>query len=185
MRFRTGSKYPELYITYREAVPIKGVSDQNFIMLEAQLKGDIPLKILGTTFYRFGGGGFPLAKAIDYPDYKSFSGNFLNLGGTDLLGFYLIQYYRNTTDQYFAEAHIEHHFGGFLFNKIPGIRKLKLDEVVGFHFLYTPVRGAYYQVNAGLANILKIIRVDFVAGFDDNLIHEFGGRVACVLDFRR
>jgi hypothetical protein len=185
MRFRTGSKYPELYITYREAVPIKGVSDQNFIMLEAQLKGDIPLKILGTTFYRFGGGGFPLAKAIDYPDYKSFSGNFLNLGGTDLLGFYLIQYYRNTTDQYFAEAHIEHHFGGFLFNKIPGIRKLKLDEVVGFHFLYTPVRGAYYQVNAGLANILKIIRVDFVAGFDDNLIHQFGGRVACVLDFRR
>ena len=186
LRFRTGSKYPELFITYKEAIPIKGASDQNFIMLEAQLKGSVPLKLLGTTFYRFGGGGFPLAKAIDYPDYKSFSGNFLNLGGTDLLGFYLIQYYRNTTDQYFAEAHIEHHFGGFLLNKIPGIRTLKLDEVVGFHFLYTPVRKEYYQVNVGLANILKIIRVDFVAGFGDSpLIHQFGGRVACVLDFRR
>jgi len=186
LRFRTGSKYPTLNITYKEAIPIKGVSDQNFIMLEAELKGNIPLKILGTTFYKFGGGGFPLAKAIDYPDYKSFSGNFLNLGGTDLLGFYLIQYYRNTTDQYFAEAHIEHHFGGFLLNKIPGIRTLKLDEVAGFHFLYTPVRKEYYQVNVGLANIFKIIRVDFVAGFgDNNLIHQFGARVACALDFRR
>ncbi len=184
-KYRMESKYPELFITYKEAIPIKGVSDQNFIMLEAQLKGNIPMKLLGTMFYRFGGGGFPLNKAIDYPDYKSFSGNFLNLGGTDLLGFYLIQYYRNTTDQYFAEAHVEHHFGGFLFNKIPGIRKLKLDEVVGFHFLYTPVRKQYFQLNVGLANIFKIIRVDFVAGFDDQLIHEFGGRVAIALDFRR
>ena len=185
VRFRTGSKYPELFISFKEAVPINKVSDQNFIFLEAQLKGEIPLKILGTTFYRFGGGGYPINKAIDYPDYKSFSGNFLNLGGTDLLGFYLIQYYRNTTDQYFAEAHVEHHFGGFILNKIPGIRKLKLDEVLGFHFLYTPVRKEYYQINVGLANIFKIIRVDFVAGFEDQTVHQFGGRVAIALDFRR
>jgi len=184
-RWRMGSKYPELHIKYKEAVPIGTFSDQNFIFLEAQLTGDIPLKLFGTTFYRFGGGGFPINKAIDYPDYKSFSGNFLSLGGTDLLGFYLLQYYRNSTDQYFAEAHIEHHFGGFLFNKIPGIRTLKLDEVVGFHFLYTPTRKEYYQLNVGLANIFKIIRVDFVAGFEDQLIHQFGGRVALVLDFRR
>ena len=177
MRYRTGSKYPELFISFKEAVPINHVSDQNFIFLEAQLKGEIPLKILGTTFYRFGGGGFPLNKAIDYPDYKSFSGNFLSLGGTDLLGFYLIQY--------FAEAHIDHHFGGFLFNKIPGIRKLKLDEVVGFHFLYTPIRKEHYQLNVGLANIFKIIRVDFVAGFGEHTVHQFGARVAIALDFRR
>ena len=184
-KYRMESKYPELDLIYKEAIPIKGVSDQNFVMLEAQLKGNIPMKLLGTMFYQFGGGGFPLNKAIDYPDFKSFSGNFLNLGGTDLLGFYLIQYYRNSTDQYFAEAHIEHHFGGFLFNKIPGIRVLRLDEVVGFHFLYTPVRKQYFQLNVGLANIFKIIRVDFVAGFDDQLIHQFGGSVAIALDFRR
>ncbi|HWB64674.1 MAG TPA: DUF5686 family protein, partial [Chitinophagales bacterium] len=130
-------------------------------------------------------GGFPYVKSIDYPDYKHFSGNFLNLGGTDLLGFYLIQYYRNSTDQYFAEAHIEHHFGGFLFNKIPGIRKLKLDEVLGFHFLYTPVRKEYFQLNVGLANIFKVFRADFVAGFLGDTKYSFGGRVAFLLDFRR
>ena len=83
---------------------------------------------------------------------------------------------------YFAEAHIEHHFGGFLFNKIPGIRTLKLDEVVGFHFLYTPARKQYFQLDIGFANILKVLRVDFVAGFGAQK-HEqyFGGRMALAL----
>jgi len=71
-----------------------------------------------------------------------------------------------STNLYFAEAHVEHHFGGFLFNKIPGIRKLKLGEVLGFHFLYTPTRQQYFQIDAGIDNIFKLIRVDFVTGFD-------------------
>ncbi len=184
-RFRLGSDYPELLIIYKRAIPIKGFSDQNFDFLEAQLEGNIPMKLFGTMFYRFGGGGFPTHKAVDYPDYKHFAGNFLSTGGTDLLGFYLIRYYRHSTDLYFAEAHIEHHFGGFLFNKIPGIRKLKLDEVLGFHFLYTPARKEYFQLNVGLANIFKILRVDFVAGFLGETVYHFGGRAAIVFDFRR
>ncbi len=165
VKFRVGSKYPELLLMYKRAIPIKGVSDLDYDFLEAQLAGNIPLKIVGTLFYRLGGGGFPTNKRVEFSDYKHFAGNFLNQGGTDLLGFYLTRYYRYSTNLYFAEAHIEHHFSGFLFNKIPGIRKLKLDEILGFHFLYTPVRKQYLQVNAGLGNILKVLRVDFVAGF--------------------
>ncbi len=182
MRIREESKYPELSLVYKKAIPISGVSDQNFDFLEAHLQGYIACGLLGTLRYNLGGGGFPNHTAIDYPDYKHFYGNFLNLDGGDLLGFYLIQYYRNSTDLYFAEAHIEHHFGGFIFNKIPGIRKLKLDEVVGFHFLYTPVRGQYFQINAGIANILKIVRVDFVAGFMGQTVHQYGARVAIPLN---
>lgn len=184
-RFRIGSKYPTLVIGYTKSIPIKGFSDGNFDEIGAHLRGYISEKLFGTTHYSFGGGGFPNHKSVSYADYKHFSGNFLNLGGTDLLGFYLVRYYRHSTDLYYAEAHIEHHFGGFLFNKIPGIRTLKLDEVLGFHFLYTPTRKEYFQLNAGLANILKILRVDFVAGFLGETVYHFGGRVAIVFDFRR
>ena len=142
------------------------------------------MKLFGTNYYSFGGGGFPNHSAIDYPDYKHFYGNFLNTGGSELLDFYLIQYYRNSTDLYFAEAHIEHHFGGFIFNKIPGIRKLKLDEVLGFHFLYTPTQKEYFQINAGLANIAKVLRVDFVAGFLGHTQYRFGARIAIPFNFR-
>ncbi|MDB5284068.1 MAG: hypothetical protein JWO06_3143 [Bacteroidota bacterium] len=185
MRIRTGSKYPELQFIYKRSISIKGFSDQDFDYLEAQLQGYLPEGLFGTTHYRFGGGGFASHKAVDYPDYKHFYGNFLNTGGTDMLGFYLLQYYRNSTDLYFAEAHIEHHFGGFLFNKIPGVRTLKWGEVLGFHFLYTPTRKEYFQLDAGIDNIFKIIRVDFVAGFLGETVYHFGARVGIVLDFRR
>lgn len=181
-RFRTGSKWPELLITYKKSIAIKGFSDLNFDFLEAQLEGNIPMKLAGTMYYRFGGGGFPNHKNVAYPDYKHFYGNFFSQGGTDLLGFFLLRYYRHSTNVYFAEGHIEHHFGGWLFNKIPGIRKLKLDEVVGFHVLYTPTRQQYLQVDVGIANILKVLRVDFVAGFGSQKnVRYFGGRLALAL----
>ncbi|MBL0310823.1 MAG: carboxypeptidase-like regulatory domain-containing protein [Bacteroidetes bacterium] len=181
-RFRIdNSKYPELYLTWRKAIPIKGFSDQNFDMLEIQMRGEIPMKLLGTTHYQLGGGGFPNTRSITYADYHHFYGNFITYGKTDLLGFYLIRYYRHSTSKYFTEAHIEHHFGGFFFNKIPGIRTLKLGEVVGFHFLYSPTRGAYYQLDAGIDNIFKIMRVDFVAGWGQT-VHNIGGRVAFLLN---
>lgn len=181
-RFRTGSKWPELLIVYKRAVSIKDFSDLDYDYLEGQLEGNIPMKLFGTMHYRFGGGGFPTRKRIEYSDYKHFYGNFFQQGGTDLLGFYLVRYYRYSTNLYFAEAHVEHHFGGFLFNKIPGIRTLKLDEVVGFHFLYTPARKQYFQLDIGFANILKVLRVDFVAGFGAQK-HEqyFGARLALAI----
>lgn len=182
MKFRVGSKYPELILIYKRSIPINGFSDLNFDFLEAKLYGSIPLKLAGTMFYRLGGGGFASRKKVDYADYKHFYGNFLTQGGTDLLGFFLTKYYKHSTDKYFAEAHIEHHFGGFLFNKIPGIRTLKLDEVIGFHFLYTPTRHQYFQLDVGIANIFKLLRVDFVTGFQEKNVYLFSGRIGINLN---
>ena len=186
VKFRVGSKYPELTVEYRRAIPIKGFSDLDYDFFEAQLFGVIPMKIAGTMHYRFGGGGFPTHKNVSFADYKHFYGNFLTQGGTDMLGFYTLHYYKHSTNLYFAEAHLEHHFGGFLFNKIPGIRTLKLDEILGFHFLYTPTRKQYFQVDAGISNILKVLRVDFVAGFGSKKGEQyFGGRMALAISVIR
>lgn len=177
------TNYPELFLFYKKAIPVDGFTTINYDFLEARLTGKIPMKLLGTMFYRFGGGFFPNHKVADYEDYKDFYGNFLNTDGTDLLGFYLIRYYRMSTDEYFSEAHIEHHFKGFFLNKIPGVRKLKLGEVLGFHFLYTPTRQQYFQIDAGIDNIFNIARVDFVTGFDGQTVRRFGIRVGISLGF--
>jgi hypothetical protein len=173
-------------LIYKKAFGIKNFSDINFDFLEAQVEGRWPMKLFGTMHYRFGGGGFASAQRVDYNDFKHFFGNFLTQGETDLLGFFTIKYYTHSTNRYFAEAHIEHHFDGFFFNKIPGFRKLKLEEVIGFHFLYTPTRKQYFQLDLGIENILKIFRVDFVTGFGSTKgEYYFGGRVGMALDLRR
>jgi hypothetical protein len=95
------------------------------------------------------------------------------------------------SDRY-AAANVDHYFNGFLFNKIPLIKKLKLREVITGKILYGGVRdennptmdgsqikfpsdpvsgvnntytlGAapYAEVSAGIANIFKLLRVDVV-----------------------
>jgi hypothetical protein len=186
VRFRTSSKYPELTLIYKHSVPIKGFSDLNFNFIESRIAGNISFKMGGTLHYRLAGGGFPYVKRIEYPDYRHFYGNFLNQGETDLLGFFGIGYYRHSTSQYFAEAHLEHHFGGILLGRIPGINKLKWYEVLGFHALYTPVRKQYFQMDVGLENIFKILRADFIAGFGSGpKQYYFGARLGLAISFER
>lgn len=186
VRFRTSSKYPELTLIYKHSIPIKGFSDLNYNFIESRLAGNVSFKMGGTLHYRLAGGGFPYVKRIEYTDYRHFSGNFLNQGETDLLGLFGIGYYRHSTNQYFAEANLEHHFGGILLGRIPGINKLKLYEVLGFHFLYTPARKQYFQLDVGLENIFKVLRADFVAGFGSgHKEYYFGARLGLAISIER
>lgn len=185
-KIRTDSKYPELTVLYRKAIAIKGFSDINYDYLEGYLDGKIEMKQAGVSFYKFGGGWYPNRKRMEFSDYKHFSGVFLNQGNNDLLGFYNIGFYRHSTNQYFAEAHLEHHFNGLFFSKIPGINKLKLKEVLGGHMLYTPTRKQYFQLDVGIENIFKILRADFVTGFGSG--HKefyFGGRIGLTIEVIR
>jgi hypothetical protein len=83
-----------------------------------------------------------------------FSNNTLN-------SFFNLPYYQFSTTENFLEAHYEHHFAGFFFQKIPAIRKLKWQVVAGSHLLYTESNKEYLEVTAGIENIFKIARVDW------------------------
>jgi hypothetical protein len=93
---------------------------------------------------------------------------------------------------HFAAVNMDYYFNGFIFNKIPLLKKLKLREVVSAKILFGGVRDEnnpykneavfkfpvdnttgnpttfsmnqkpYIEVSAGIANIFKLIRVDVV-----------------------
>ena len=52
-------------------------------------------------------------------------------------------------------------------NKIPLIRKLKLDEIIGANFMTTNTMPAYFEVYAGLTKF-NLVRIDFAASFTRN-----------------
>ncbi len=92
-----------------------------------------------------------------------------------------LDFYEFVTDTY-ASLHLEHHFNGRLFARIPFMRKLNLRTVVGFRTVWgrlseenillnttnnlaqidlqAPKNTPYYEYSIGIANILKILRVD-------------------------
>ncbi|GIV35195.1 MAG: membrane protein [Chitinophagales bacterium] len=174
-----GSKYPRISLTYKKSIPGILSSDLNFDFLELELADRVSLGIAGNTTYSVKAGTFINSNTLYLMDYKHFYGNKTWFGihyreGFQLLDYYAsdstARYFKVSTTRPFVEVHFEHNFDGFLFNKIPGIRKLKLQAVAGIHFLYSADYRDYFEVNAGIENILRILRVDFIFGFSS--VHE-------------
>jgi len=108
------------------------------------------------------------------------------------LNSYNMMNFMEFVSDHYAAASVDHYFNGFLFNKIPVIKRLKLREVITGKILYGGVRKEndpfqnastfqfpvdtktglpatyalssqpYAEVSAGIANIFKLIRVDLV-----------------------
>jgi hypothetical protein len=105
----------------------------------------------------------------------------------------LMNFLEFVSDQY-ASVSIDHSFNGFIFNKIPLLKHLKLREIITFKALYgslgntnnpdhqddlfeLPVDAAgtpltytlsskpYIEAGVGLSNIFRIFRVDFIKRF--------------------
>lgn len=161
----SGSKYPKLNLAYRKAIP--GLNTQvNYDLLMASADDDIRLGLLGTFSYRVKAGYFLNNKTMYFMDYHHFNGNQTILANPNYLSsFKLLPYYAYSTKNWYTEVHAEHHFNGFLFNKIPLLKKTKFQEVVGFHALFNDKLDQYYEVNFGIEKIFQIIRVDYVVGY--------------------
>ena len=59
----------------------------------------------------------------------------------------------------------EHHFDGFIVNKLPLLRKTKLQAVGSVNYLRAGTVDNYVEIGIGLEHILKILRVDFYTSF--------------------
>lgn len=163
-KLNLGSQWPFFSLLYRKGWnPGWGnVAYSSFDFIEAGLRYELSLKMLGKTKLSVSAGKFWNNDEIRFPDYYHFKGNQTLLRRSDLLEqFSILNYYSNSTAREFLQGHIEHNFGGFLLNKIPGIRKLKLQEIVGAHYAHTTEHGNYAEISAGFDNLFRILRFDF------------------------
>lgn len=164
----SGSKYPRLSVGYKKALPYLNAK-ADYDLASAAISDDIKLGLFGNFSYRVKGGAFLSNKNMYFMDYKHFLGNQTIVNTSDYLNsFRLLPYYTFSTKQWYVEAHAEHHFNGFIINKIPLIKKLKVQEIVGGHFLANDKLSNYYEINFGLDKIFKIIRFDYVLGYAPN-----------------
>lgn len=162
-KINMGSSWPLMEFTYTRAW---GQEDNyaQYSRIHASISGQVSLGILGNTQWRASAGKYLDQTQVFTPDLFHYPGNevYIHSGGFD--SFFLMPYYEFSSTLPFAEGHLEHGFGGFIFNKIPGIRRLKISEYVGLHVLVQEGRRAYLELNAGLVKrVFKVIplRVDF------------------------
>jgi hypothetical protein len=157
------NKFPVITLDYRKAIKITGY-DADYDFAKASITGIFNLKLLGKTQYSVSVGKFLTQKDVGFMDYYHFNGDQILFSSFALSSFHLLDYYKYSTTGPFAEAHVEHHFEGFILNKIPVLRKLKLDEIVGANFMSTQTMPQYYEVFVGITKF-NVIRVDFAESF--------------------
>lgn len=159
------SKYPRLSVTYKRAFPVLNTS-ADYDLLSAAVSDRIRIGMLGNLAYRVRGGGFLDTKKLYFMDFKYFLGNQTIFNTNDYLSsFRLLPYYTFSADRWFSEVHAEHHFQGFIIGQIPLLKKLKMQEVVGAHFLTSNKLKYYYEINFGMEKIFRILRFDYVLAY--------------------
>jgi hypothetical protein len=160
----TGSKYPIINIGYRKA--IAGLNTQaDYDLVRASVSDDLKLGLFGMLSYYGGGGYFLNAKKMYFMDYKHFDGNQTIMTTRYNRSFFLLPYYAYSSNDWWVQAQAEHHFNGFIFNKIPLLKKLPAKEVVGVRYLSNEKITSYYEINFGLEEIFKILRVDYILSY--------------------
>ena len=166
-KINIGSKWPTMILGYSRTFDEVFGSDVNYSRWRFAVTDIVRFKLAGQFNYRVGMGGFIHNELTQIPDYQHFNGNISHIATEYLNSFQLLPIYEfSNISKFYVLAHIEHHFNGFLTNKIPGFRKLNWYLVAGlstFHYEKTN----YLEYFVGLENILKNLRIDYYWGRKD------------------
>ncbi len=179
---RYGSKYPIIRLGYRKAFGTS-FTDTDFDRWYMRVNDKIGLKNLGVSDLTVEVGGFFNTSKMYFLDYKHFNGNQtlfilqpgmneISIGGegnnfteNKTIVFHSLNYYSNSTKGNYTAFNYIHHFNGWIINKIPLLRKTKIQTLAGVNFLYTTEKKEYTEFYLGFEHIFKMLRIDFVSKY--------------------
>ncbi|RFZ95201.1 carboxypeptidase-like regulatory domain-containing protein [Mucilaginibacter conchicola] len=144
------SKYPTVGIGFTKAIKNVFGSDADYNLITADItKSDIQMGYYGKFSFWVGAGKFFNTKNIYYTDFHHFAGNQVLAYKVGIDKFLLLDYYTYSTGDKYLEGHIEHNFSGLFTNMVPGLRSLKLQEIIDVNYLTTPNLKNYTELGFG------------------------------------
>ena len=160
------SRYPSLGVKYRKNFG-SSVSEYNSDVLISNIRQNISMGNLGEFNYNIRSGIFFEKKDIAFMDYLHANGNQLKLAPSNRnSSFGLLNYYKFSTNDKYAEVHLEHNFKGRLLRNIPLLNTLNFHVVANAKGLFTGGRKPYSEFSLGLDNIgigkWRFLRIDYV-----------------------
>jgi len=166
------NKGPRLRLSYTGAFAVGG-TDISYQKIAASLHDEWNVGVGGRFEWYLNGGFFFNVNEISFRDFRHFLGSeiFILKNGNYSSSFLQLPFYSFSTSDKYLQAHIQHHFDGFILDKIPGIRKLGWSLAAGAKLLAVGGRDPYYELHMGLDNIgykvVRLLRIDAVWSHSD------------------
>ncbi|MFM2135853.1 MAG: hypothetical protein RL021_1253 [Bacteroidota bacterium] len=164
-KYIMGSKWPTFEVHYRKGKDVNGAAT-DFDFMEFHMRDEMDFELLGRFSYLAGAGTFLNRRQVAFMDWRHFNGNRTWFSGFRIDDFMGLDYYAFSTTGSFVEGHAEQHFKGFLMNKLPLIRKLRLDEVVSAHYVAVSGKEGLLEFGAGIEK-LEVFRVQVYASYSN------------------
>lgn len=166
-KFGSGAKGPRLRLSYTGTFKALG-GDVAYHKLAASLDDSWSVGVGGRFSWYVNGGFFFAKDNVQFKDFRHFMGSevFLMKSADYRSTFLQLPYYQFSTDKQYFQAHVQHHFDGWILDKIPGFQKLGWSLVAGAKFLKAGDNPSYSELHVGFANmgykILRLVRLDAV-----------------------
>lgn len=158
----TSSSYPTFWTIYKTGQPIGSLSTVNYNRIEFGMEYERTLGLLGKAEAMLKSGRFLTHQQVYLPDAQHFTGQWLNpIHSGKIDNFFVLDYYTYSTQNSWTQLHLRYNFQRFLTNKLPLIRKWKLEELVQFNALWVGGRQPYYEAAIGVTNIFKILSIQY------------------------
>lgn len=165
-------KSPNIYLGYEKAFAATD-KKYEYDLITARVTHNLKIGNKGVLDMNLKAGKFFNADNISFVDYKHFNGNQTHIanGGIYTNTFNNLPYYAASTNDSFLEFHAEHNDKGFIMNKLPLLKKLQSQLILGFHNLSIPDRKPYQEFSVGLDNLgfgkFRILRVDYIRSYQN------------------
>lgn len=148
------SKFPRIQLNYRKGLNGILSSDVDYDLLSFEVYQErISTGLFGKMSFVVGAGKFLNNTSVFYPDRQHFRGNSSTVFPPNLRKFRYLDFYQYSTDREYVEVHFEHNFAGFMTNKLPLLRKLKLEEIIGVNYLTQPGKRNYKEFYFGVERL--------------------------------
>lgn len=171
------SSYPVITVNYRKGINgvFNSTVDYDFLSLDI-LQNRFPLGLFGYTSFKLTVGDFLNRKTLYFMDYQHFLGNQgTTIDPTNDGSFLFLPFYTFSTNSAFLEAHYQHNFSGVLFDNVPLLSRLKLEEIVGANYLGEKNNPNYYEFYVGIKRL--VFGVDYVRSYLGNKKYADGLKV--------
>jgi len=162
------SPYPVVTVNYRKGIngAFNSTVDYDFLSVDI-LQNHFPLGLFGYTSFKLTIGDFLNKKTLYFMDYQHFLGNQgTTIDPTNDGSFLFLPFYTFSANSGFIEAHYQHNFSGVLFDNVPLLNRLKLEEIVGANYLGEKNNPNYYEFYVGIKRL--VFGVDYVISYLGN-----------------
>lgn len=160
-----GSKWPRFTARVKYA-------PNYFTHISLSARKTFDLSLLGSTSIYAKAGKFFANDGIDFVDRQHFMGNQTKFSTGRLTSFNIMPYYFYSAGKQFTHIAAQHNFNGWIFNKLPLLRRSQLRTIVAVKALSSDNNPLYSEFSIGVGNIFKILRLDVVSSNIDGTFSE-------------